>query len=392
MEFFGLYMKIYADNAATTKISNAALNKMTQVYQDCFANPSSDHFFGREAKNELQNSRKLIKELIHASPSDYLLFTSGGTESDNHAIKIIRDYSIKTGKKHIITSIFEHKAILEPLKQLSLEGFDIELLPVDRKGIISPQTLLNSIREDTAAVSIMFVNNEIGTIENIQEIGQILSQRNIIFHTDAVQAVGHLPIDVCSLNISMLSASAHKFHGPKGIGFLYINKNISPIPYLYGGSQEMGLRAGTQNVPAIAGMAVALKEALENHKEKTLRLEKYSNRIISELISVGATLNGDINQRLLSTISLSFNGVNGESLRYILENNGICVSAGSACNSYSGEISHVLKAIGLDNNTALSTIRISIDENYKEEEIDYLIKTIKEQYLSLKNMKSFIKK
>lgn len=385
-------MSVYADNAATTKISPSALKVMVDAYQYQFGNPSSLHRFGQEALSLLNSSRIKIINDIGAIHHDYLIFTSGGSEADNQAIEILKKEGIRTRKKHIISSKIEHHAILHSLERLANEGFEIELLDVDANGLVNPDDLKRAIRDDTVGVSIMFSNNEIGTIEPVKEIGAICKDKGVLFHTDAVQAVGHLPIDVKDMNIDLLSASAHKFHGPKGIGFLYVNRNVTPTSLIVGGGQEYGYRAGTENVPAIAAMETALTEAVTDLESKMKTVREKAVKIITELLKIkGVSLNGDRVQRAPGNINISVKGVDGDSLRYLIEAEGIAVSAGSACNSKSKDPSHVLKAIGLEDELAKSSIRVSIDETLTEDELDCLIKGVTKSIRALTESESLIK-
>lgn len=385
-------MRVYADNAATTKISPTALKAMVDAYETCFANPSSLHRFGQEALSLLSSSRIKILNDIGGIHHDYLIFTSGGSESDNQAIEIFKSEGLKNNKKHIISSKIEHHAILHSLERLSKEGFEIELLDVDENGLINPDDLKKAIRADTVGVSIMFANNEIGTIEPIKELGSICREKGVLFHTDAVQAVGHLSINVKDLNIDLLSASAHKFHGPKGTGFLYVNRNVVPASLIVGGGQEYGYRAGTENVPAIVGMERALSDAVTDLDEKMKVTKAKADKIINELLKIkDVKLNGDRVHRAPGNINISVKGVDGDSLRYLIEAEGIAVSAGSACNAKSKEPSHVLKAIGLDDELSKSSVRISIDETLSDAELDYLLKGIVECIKALTESESLIK-
>lgn len=385
-------MRVYADNAATTKISPTALKAMVDAYETCFANPSSLHRFGQEALSLLSSSRIKILNDIGGIHHDYLIFTSGGSESDNQAIEIFKSEGLKNNKKHIISSKIEHHAILHSLERLSKSGFEIELLDVDENGLINPDDLKKAIRADTVGVSIMFANNEIGTIEPIKELGSICREKGVLFHTDAVQAVGHLSINVKDLNIDLLSASAHKFHGPKGTGFLYVNRNVVPASLIVGGGQEYGYRAGTENVPAIVGMERALSDAVTDLDEKMKVTKAKADKIINELLKIkDVKLNGDRVHRAPGNINISVKGVDGDSLRYLIEAEGIAVSAGSACNAKSKEPSHVLKAIGLDDELSKSSVRISIDETLSDAELDYLLKGIVECIKALTESESLIK-
>lgn len=385
-------MRVYADNAATTKISPSALKAMVDAYETCFANSSSLHRFGQEALSLLSSSRIKILNDIGGIHHDYLIFTSGGSESDNQAIEIFKSEGLKNNKKHIISSKIEHHAILHSLERLSMEGFEIELLDVDENGLINPDDLKKAIRADTVGVSIMFANNEIGTIEPIKELGSICREKGVLFHTDAVQAVGHLLINVKDLNIDLLSASAHKFHGPKGIGFLYVNRNVVPASLIVGGGQEYGYRAGTENVPAIVGMERALSDAVTALDEKMKATKAKADKIINELLKIKEVkLNGDRVHRSPGNINISVKGLDGDSLRYLIEAEGIAVSAGSACNAKSKEPSHVLKAIGLDDELSKSSVRISIDETLTDAELQYLLKGIVKSITALTESESLIK-
>lgn len=382
----GRYMKIYADNAATTKISKAALDTMIKVMEENYGNPSSLYEIGQNAKNIIEEARETVAAAFGASPRE-IIFTSGGSESDNQAIITAAAIGEKKGKKHIISTAIEHHAVLHTLNKLKNKGFSITLLPVDNNGLIDLEELKNAITDDTCLVSVMFVNNEIGVIEPIEEIGKICKEKGVLFHTDAVQAAGHIKIDVGAMNIDLLSLSAHKFHGPKGIGALYFRKGIPLTAIIDGGAQERGKRAGTENVPAIAGMAVALKEAtekLESNAERTVAIRDY---IIDGLNKIPyAELNGDRIKRAPSNINFCFEGIEGESLLLLLDDKGISASSGSACTSGSLDPSHVLLAIGRPHEVAHGSLRLSIDENLTKEEADYIIKTVKDTVEYLRNM------
>lgn len=369
---------IYADNAATTAMSEAAINTFTSLIRDTYGNPSSLYEFGQKAKEVLEQAREDIANLIGADPKE-IIFTSGGSEADNQAIISAARLGEKKGKKHIISSAFEHHAVLHTLNKLAKEGFKITLLDVHENGIIKPEEVAAAIREDTALVTIMYANNEIGTIEDIKGIGAVCREKGVIFHTDAVQAIGHLHIDVNEQNIDMLSASAHKFHGPKGVGFLYAKKGIRLTNIIEGGAQEKGRRAGTENVPGIAAMATALKEAVGNIDKNTERLTAVRDRIIAGLKEIPhSDLNGDENSRLPSNINFCFEGIEGESLLLLLDDKGIAASSGSACTSGSLDPSHVLLAIGRVHDVAHGSLRLSIGENITDEEADYIVKSVKE--------------
>ena len=369
---------IYADNAATTAMSEAAINTMTSLIRDTYGNPSSLYEFGQKAKEVLEQAREDIAKTIGADPKE-ILFTSGGSEADNQAIISAAKLGAAKGKKHIISSAFEHHAVLHTLNKLAKEGFEITLLDVHENGIIKPEEVAAAIREDTALVTIMYANNEIGTIEDIKGIGAVCREKGVIFHTDAVQAVGHLHIDVNEENIDMLSASAHKFHGPKGVGFLYAKKGIRLTNLIEGGAQEKGRRAGTENVPGIAAMATALKEAVSNIDKNTERLTAVRNKIIAGLKEIPhSALNGDEASRLPSNVNFCFEGIEGESLLLLLDDKGIAASSGSACTSGSLDPSHVLLAIGRVHDVAHGSLRLSIGEDITDEEAEYIIKSVKE--------------
>lgn len=369
---------IYADNAATTAMSETAINTMTSLIRDTYGNPSSLYGFGQKAKEVLEQAREDIAKLIGADPKE-ILFTSGGSEADNQAIISAAKLGEKNGKKHIISSAFEHHAVLHTLKKLEKEGFEVTLLDVHGNGIIKPEEVAAAIRGDTALVTIMYANNEIGTIEDIKGIGAVCREKGVLFHTDAVQAIGHIHIDVNEQNIDMLSASAHKFHGPKGVGFLYAKKGIKLTNLIEGGAQERGRRAGTENVPGIAAMAASLREAVGNIDKNTEHLIPVRNRIIEGLKEIPhSALNGDETSRLPGNINFCFEGIEGESLLLLLDDKGIAASSGSACTSGSLDPSHVLLAIGRVHDVAHGSLRLSIGEDITEEEADYIIRSVKE--------------
>lgn len=369
---------IYADNAATTKMSRAAINAMLSCMENVWGNPSSLYEFGQKAAENLNAAREIIAECICADASD-IYFTSGGSEADNQALRSAAYNGAKHGKKHIISTAFEHHAILHTLNKLEREGFEIELLNVPENGIISPQQVADAIRADTCLVTVMFANNEIGTVQPIKEIGAICRSRKVIFHTDAVQAAGHLPIDVNAQNIDMLSMSAHKFHGAKGTGVLYARKGIRLTNLIEGGAQEKGKRAGTENVPAIMAMATALHDACDNMNVNNKKVSALRDKLIDGLAQIPhSALNGDKFNRLPGNVSFCFEGIEGESLLLLLDDKGICASSGSACTSGSLDPSHVLLAIGRPHEIAHGSLRLSIDENNTSEEIDYIIKSVDE--------------
>lgn len=369
---------IYADNAATTKMSQAALNKMVTVANETYGNPSSLYTFGQKAKEALEEARADVAKVIGAEPKE-ILFTSGGSEADNQAIISAALLGKKAGKTHIISTAFEHHAVLHTLKKLEKEGFEVTLLDVHENGLVTPEEVEAAIKENTCLVTIMFANNEIGTIQPIREIGAVCRKKNVLFHTDAVQAVGHLPINVVDDNIDMLSASAHKFHGPKGVGFLYFKKGIRLSNLIEGGAQEKGKRAGTENVPGIAGMAEALKESAAKIPENTTKLTEKRDKLIKGLKEIEhSALNGDAVKRLPGNINFCFEGIEGESLLLLLDDKGIAASSGSACTSGSLDPSHVLLAIGRVHDVAHGSLRLSIGEDITDEDVEYIIKSVKE--------------
>lgn len=376
---------IYADNAATTKMSNKAIVAMTNCIKDTYGNPSSIHSVGVAAKKAKEDARKIIARCLNASSSE-IYFTSGGSESDNQAVLTGAGYGIENQKFHIISQKTEHHAILNSLKGLE-DIFEVTLLDVDSEGRVSPEKVKNALRKDTAFVSIMTANNEIGTIQPIKEIAEICRQNGTLFHTDAVQAVGHIPIDVKNLGCDMLSFSAHKFNGAKGVGGLYVRDGITVHSLVKGGGQEKGVRAGTENVPGIVSMAAALQEKVEKNFNYTKKVVRMRDKLIKELSKIPcATLNGSKTGRLPGNVNMCFDGVDGESLMLMLDIKGICVSAGSACNSGSLEPSHVLTAIGRPEKTARGAIRITISEKTTMKEIDYIIKAITETVNDLRKI------
>ena len=369
---------IYADNAATTPMSEAAINTMTTLIRETYGNPSSLYEFGQKAKEVLEQAREDTAALIGADAKE-IIFTSGGSEADNQAIISAAKAGALKGRKHIISSKFEHHAVLHTLKKLENEGFEVTLLDVHENGIIDPSEVEAAIREDTCLVTIMYANNEIGTIQDIKGIGAVCRAKGVIFHTDAVQAIGHLKINVVEENIDMLSASAHKFHGPKGVGFLYARKGIRLTNLIEGGAQEKGKRAGTENVPGIAAMVTALKEEVANIDKNTAHILPIRNKIIEGLKEIPhSALNGDEERRLPSNVNFCFEGIEGESLLLLLDDKGIAASSGSACTSGSLDPSHVLLAIGRVHDVAHGSLRLSLGEDVTEEEADYIIKAVKE--------------
>ena len=369
---------IYADNAATTKMSEAALNTMISVARENYGNPSSLYSIGQRAKETLEEARAAVAGVIGAEPRE-ILFTSGGSEADNQAIRSAAEIGRKAGKMHIVSSAFEHHAVLHTLERLKKEGFEVTLLDVHENGIVRPEEVETAIREDTCLVTIMYANNEIGTIQPIREIGGICRKRGVLFHTDAVQAVGHVPIHVVEDQIDLLSASAHKFHGPKGVGFLYARKGIRLTNLIEGGAQESGKRAGTENVPGIAAMATALKEAAGRMEENAEKASRRRDRLIQGLSAIPhSALNGDAKRRLPGNVNFCFEGIEGESLLLLLDDKGIEASSGSACTSGSLDPSHVLLAIGRVHDVAHGSLRLSIEADLTEEDVDYIIRSVTE--------------
>ena len=379
-------MRVYADNAATTRMSARAKLAMMPYLDDVYGNPSSLHTYGQVAKEALEAAREDVARCIGAKPRE-IYFTSGGSEADNQAIISAAYAGAKKGKKHLISSKFEHHAVLHTLKKLQREGFELTLLEVYEDGLVRVEDVKNAIRDDTALVSIMMANNEIGTIQPIAEIGAICRQRGVTFHTDAVQAVGHIPVDVDSLNVDLLSLSAHKFHGPKGVGALYARTGVRLAPLIEGGAQERGKRAGTENVASIAAMAAALCEAVDALQIHAQQITPLRDRLIQELTKIPhSKLNGDRIHRVPGTVNLCFEGIEGESLLLLLDSHGIAASSGSACTSGSLDPSHVLLALGLPHEVAHGSLRLSIDEYNTKEEIDHMIKIIPEVVAYLRDI------
>ena len=370
-------MFIYADNAATTKTSRTAINAMLPYFDEIYGNPSSLHSAGQKAAEALCSFREEAATLLNCTPRE-IYFTSGGSEADNQAIISASRIGEKNGKKHIISTAFEHHAVLHTLEKLKKEGFDVELLDVHEYGNISPEQVKNAIRDDTCLVTVMFANNEIGSVLPIKEIGAVCREKGVIFHTDAVQAAGHLHIDVKEQNIDMLSLSAHKFHGPKGVGILYSKKGIALTNIIEGGAQERGKRAGTENLAGIAGMTAALKEAEEHLDENALKVSALRDRLIDGLSKIPhSALNGTKENRLPGNVNFCFEGIEGEGLLLLLDEKGICASSGSACTSGSLDPSHVLLAIGRPHEIAHGSLRLSLCETNTEEEVDYIIESVK---------------
>ncbi|MCR4615762.1 MAG: cysteine desulfurase NifS [Clostridiales bacterium] len=364
---------IYADNAATTRLSKTALNAMMPYFSEIYGNPSSLHTAGQEAAEALAEARETVAGCIGCLPKE-IYFTSGGSEADNQAIISAAVLGERKGKKHIISTAFEHHAVLHTLKKLEKQGFEVELLPVGSIGTVTPEQVKNAIRPDTCLVTVMYANNEIGSILPIAEIGAVCREKGVIFHTDAVQAAGHLKIDVKEQNIDMLSISAHKFHGPKGAGALYVKTGIPLTNIIEGGAQERGKRAGTENIPAIVGMAAALKEATDNIDKNAKKVAALRDKLIDGLSKIPkSALNGDPMNRLPGNVSFCFEGIEGESLLLLLDAKGICASSGSACTSGSLDPSHVLLAIGRPHEVAHGSLRLSLCEENTEEEMDHII-------------------
>ena len=379
-------MKVYADNAATTKMSRVAIDAMLPYMETVFGNPSSLYTLGQQSNEAVTNARERIAQLLGCSPKE-IYFTSGGSEADNQAIRSAAAAGAKKGKKHIISTKFEHHAVLHTLEKLKQEGFEVELLDVHENGLVTAAQVAAAIRPDTALVTVMYANNEIGTVQPIAEIGAVCREKGVTFHTDAVQAVGHLPINVTEQNIDMLSLSAHKFHGPKGVGALYVRRAVPLQSLIEGGAQERGKRAGTENVPAIMGMAAALEEALTDLDAKNAKTAALRDRLIAGIAQIPhCALNGDAASRLPGNVSFCFEGIEGESLLLLLDDKGISASSGSACTSGSLDPSHVLLAIGRVHDVAHGSLRLTITRENTEEEIDYLIASVKEVVGYLRGM------
>ena len=377
---------IYADNAATTKMSGAAMNAMLNCMEETWGNPSSLYGLGQRAREALENARARIAACIGASPKE-IIFTSGGSEADNQAIRSAALIGARNGKRHIISTAFEHHAVLHTLKKLEGEGFEVEQLPVGKLGTVTARQVAEAIREDTALVTIMYANNEIGSVLPIAEIGAACRARGVLFHTDAVQAAGHLPIDVKIQNIDLLSLSAHKFHGPKGTGALYVRQGIPLSNLIEGGAQERGKRAGTENVPAIVAMAVALEETCAHMEENTDKVSALRDRLIVGLSQIPhSALNGDPANRLPGNVNFCFEGIEGESLLLLLDDRGICASSGSACTSGSLDPSHVLLAIGRPHEVAHGSLRLSLSGENTTAEVDAILKAVPEIVSYLRDM------
>jgi cysteine desulfurase len=377
---------IYFDNAATTSVSKTALDAMIPALTENYGNPSSLHALGQTANQALDEARQTVAQCLGAKANE-IYFTSGGSEADNWAITQIAALGAKKGKKHIISTTFEHHAVLHTLKRMEREGYEVTYLDVHEDGLVRPEELKAAIRPDTALVTIMYANNEIGTIQPIAELGAICHEQGVLFHTDAVQAVGHLPIDVVEQNIDLLSLSGHKFHGPKGVGALYCRRGIRLTNFVEGGAQERGKRAGTENLSGICGMAAALKEAVENMDENIARVTAMRDKLIEAIRPIPCSrINGSVEHRLPGNVNACFEGIEGESLLLRLDLAGICASSGSACTSGSLDPSHVLLAIGLPKEVAHGSLRLSLDEVNTMEEVDYTIEQLPKVVELLRSM------
>ncbi|MFR6024181.1 MAG: cysteine desulfurase NifS [Oscillospiraceae bacterium] len=379
-------MFIYLDNAATTRVSDAALDAMLPYFRQQYGNPSSLYAFGQEAKEALERARATVAGVLNCEPRE-IIFTSGGSEADNQAIRSAAAIGVRAGKRHIISTAFEHHAVLHTLSKLEKEGFEVTLLDVHSDGLVRVEELAAAIRPDTCLVTVMYANNEIGTIQPIADIGRVCRERGVLFHTDAVQAAGHLPIDVQAQNIDLLSLSAHKFHGPKGVGVLYARRGIALTNLIEGGAQERGRRAGTENTAGIAGMAAALDEAARNMERDSAKMTALRDRLIAGLSRIPhSALNGDAERRLPGNVSFCFEGIEGESLLLLLDDKGVCASSGSACTSGSLDPSHVLLAIGRPHEVAHGSLRLTLSGETSEEDIDYTIKAVTEVVAYLRSI------
>ena len=379
-------MFVYADNAATTSVSKTALDAMLPFLTEYYGNPSSLYSFAQKVTEAVEDARATVAKCLGANPRE-IYFTSGGSESDNQAIMSAARIGARKGKKHIISTVFEHHAVLHTLKRLEKEGYEVTLLPVHEDGLVRVSELEAALREDTCLVTVMFANNEIGTVQPIKEIGALCRERKVPFHTDAVQAVGHMHIDVEEMNIDMLSLSGHKFHAPKGVGALYVRRNIPLMNLIEGGGQERGKRAGTENVAGMAALAAALKESCDNIDAVTPRITAMRDRLISELSKIPhSRVNGSLEHHVPGTVNMCFEGIEGESLLLLLDRKGICASSGSACTSGSLDPSHVLLSLGLPHEVAHGSLRLSIGEYNTEEEIEHIISVVPQVVEYLRNM------
>ena len=380
---------IYADNAATTQMCPAAIEAMTKCMTENYGNPSSLYAYGQQAREILDDARERIAKCLGCTARE-ITFTSGGSEADNQAIFSAAALGTKKGKKHIISTAFEHHAVLHTLDKLRAQGFEITLLDVHKNGIVTAQQVRDAIRDDTCLVTVMFANNEIGTIQPIAEIGAVCREKGVLFHTDAVQAVGHIKVNVAEQNIDMLSLSAHKFHGPKGIGVLYAKRGVMLSSLINGGAQERGKRAGTENLPAIVGMAAALEQATANLDGYAAKLIPLRDRLIAGLDKIPySELNGDREHRVPATVNFCFEGIEGEALLLLLDDRGICASSGSACTSGSLDPSHVLLAIGRPHEVAHGSLRLSLGDDATEADVDYIIEVVSDVVVYLRNMSPF---
>lgn len=379
-------MFVYADNAATTSVSKTALNAMLPYLTEDYGNPSSLYAFAQRSTEAVANARAVVASCIGASPRE-IYFTSGGSEADNQAIFSAARVGARKGKKHLISTKFEHHAVLHSLKRLEKEGFEVTLLDVHEDGVVRLEDVRAALREDTCLVTVMFANNEIGTVQPIAEIGALCREKGVPFHTDAVQAAGHTPIDVEKMNIDMLSMSGHKFHAPKGVGVLYVRKNIPLFNLIEGGAQERGKRAGTENVAGIAALAAALKESCDNMEENAAKMCAMRDRLFAELSRIPhSKINGSLEHHVPGTVNMCFEGIEGESLLLMLDKNGICASSGSACTSGSLDPSHVLLSLGLPHEVAHGSLRLSIGEYNTMEEIEHIVKVVPEVVAYLRDM------
>ena len=379
-------MFVYADNAATTCVSKTALDAMMPYLTEQYGNPSSLYAFAQNAKEALENARKTVADIIGAQPKE-IYFTSGGSEADNQAIVSMAKVGALKGKKHLISTKFEHHAVLHTLKKLEKEGFEVTLLDVHEDGVVRLEDLEAAVREDTALVTIMFANNEIGTVQPIKEIGEFCRARKIPFHTDAVQAAGHMPINVQEMNIDLLSMSGHKFHAPKGVGVLYAKTGMPLFNIIEGGAQERGKRAGTENIPGIVALAAALKESVDNMEANTAKIIPMRDKLFAELSKIPhSKINGSLEHHVPGTVNMCFEGIEGESLLLLLDAKGVCASSGSACTSGSLDPSHVLLSLGLPHEVAHGSLRLSIGEYNTMEEIDHIIKVVPEVVAYLRDI------
>ena len=379
-------MFVYADNAATTSVSRTALDAMIPYLTEKYGNPSSLYAFAQDVKEGLEAARETVAKCINASPKE-IYFTSGGSEADNQAIVSAAKVGARKGRKHIISTKFEHHAVLHTLKKLEKEGFEVTLLDVHADGVVTVDDVKNALRDDTCLVTIMFANNEIGTVQPIAEIGKLCREKGVPFHTDAVQVAGHMPIDVEAMNIDMLAMSGHKFHAPKGVGVLYAKKNMPLFNIIEGGAQEKGKRAGTENVAGIVAMAAALKESCDNMEENTAKIIPMRDKLFAELSKIPhSKINGSLEHHVPGTVNMCFEGIEGESLLLMLDMNGICASSGSACTSGSLDPSHVLLSLGLPHEVAHGSLRLSIGEYNTMEEIDHIIECVPKIVAKLRDM------